>query len=265
AQARPPQARGRALRQASRGPARRERQRPRRAARGARGPTRAARRDAPEGGAADRRRRTRRGRRGRGSDRDSVHGRRRRGRGRVPARAPAEEAVVNRANRRATLSRGIVAALALSLAGAALLAALPALVGAAAAVRIVVAVLGVAYLSYVLADSAERTGRVTTIVAWTAAAAAAWLAEPPLGVYVVLHVGLIWLVRSLYRYSSVLSALADLALTALAAAFAAWAAQRAGSAWLALWCFFLVQAFHAWLPTTLRAGSAAMLRGAGGA
>lgn len=171
---------------------------------------------------------------------------------------------MSRANRKPTLSRGIVVALALSLSGAALLAALPALVGAAAALRLVVALLGLAYVAYVLADSAERTGRVTTIVAWTAAAAAAWIVEPPLGVYVLLHIGLIWLVRSLYRYSSLLSALADLALTALAAAFAVWAAQRAGSAWLSLWCFFLVQAFHAWLPAAIRADAlaAGTLRGA---
>jgi hypothetical protein len=29
-----------------------------------------------------------------------------------------------------------------------------------------------------------------------------------------------------------------------------WAAQRSGSTWLALWCFFLVLAFHALIPPT---------------
>ena len=44
----------------------------------------------------------------------------------------------------------------------------------------------------------------------------------------------------------------------LGAAFAVWAAQRSGSAWLALWCFFLVQAFHVLIPATLtQRGSAA--------
>jgi hypothetical protein len=158
--------------------------------------------------------------------------------------------------RKPTLSRGILAALGLSLAGAALLAALPPLLGPAAAIRIVVALLGLAYALYVLADAGERTGRITTAVLWAAAASAAWVGEPPLGVYVLVHIALIWLIRSLYRYSSLIVALGDLALTALAAAFAVWAAQRAGSAWLALWCFFLVQAFHAWLPATIRAGAA---------
>jgi len=48
-----------------------------------------------------------------------------------------------------------------------------------------------------------------------------------------------------------LPALADLGVSLLGAAFAAWAAQRSGSAWLALWCFFLVQAFHTLIPQAL--------------
>jgi hypothetical protein len=68
---------------------------------------------------------------------------------------------------------------------------------------------------------------------------------------VLVHVGLIWLVRSLYFYSGVLPALADLGLSVLGAAFAVWAAQRSGSAMLAFWCFFLVQAFHVLLPTAI--------------
>jgi hypothetical protein len=64
-------------------------------------------------------------------------------------------------------------------------------------------------------------------------------------------------VRSLYHYSGLPPALADFGLSLLGAAFAVWAAQRSGSAWLALWCFFLVQAFHALIPPTLARGSAA--------
>jgi len=49
----------------------------------------------------------------------------------------------------------------------------------------------------------------------------------------------------------VLPALVDLALSLLGVAFGAWAAQRSGSAGLALWCFFMVQAFHTLIPATL--------------
>jgi hypothetical protein len=104
---------------------------------------------------------------------------------------------------------------------------------------------------YVLGKSDERVGRVTTVVAWTVAAALAWASGIPFVGYVLVHVGLIWLVRSLYFYSGVLPALADLGLSVLGAAFAVWAAHRSGSAMLAFWCFFLVQAFHVLLPAAI--------------
>ncbi len=106
--------------------------------------------------------------------------------------------------------------------------------------------------------SGERVGRLTTIACWLVVAGGAWLFGLPLVGYVLLHIGLAWLVRSLYHYSGLLPALADFGLSVLGAAFAVWAAQRSGSAWLALWCFFLVQAFHALIPATLQRGSAAL-------
>jgi hypothetical protein len=158
---------------------------------------------------------------------------------------------MTRHNHDPSLFHGVVAALVFSLCGAALLAALTPIVGAASALRAVVALLGLAYLLYLLGRSGERTGRITTVAVWSVATAAIWFAEPPLAVFVLLHACMIWLVRSLYHHSSVLSALGDLALSTLAVAFAAWAASRSGSVWLALWCFFLVQAFFALLPSPM--------------
>jgi hypothetical protein len=116
---------------------------------------------------------------------------------------------------------------------------------------LVVAALGLGYVLFVMARSAERVGRLTTVALWLAIAAAAWLANLPLAGYVLVHAGLVWLVRSLYGYGVLAPALADLALTALSVAVAAWAAARSGSAWLALWCFFLAQAFAALIPAAL--------------
>jgi hypothetical protein len=139
------------------------------------------------------------------------------------------------------------------------LAALSPWLGGATARRAVIALLGFAYAVYVIASSGERVGRLTTMACWLAAAGGAWLAGLPLVAYVLLHVGLAWLVRSLYHYSGLLPALADFALSLLGAAIAVWAAQRSGSTWLALWCFFLVQAFHALIPQTLaQRGTAAL-------
>jgi len=154
-------------------------------------------------------------------------------------------------SRRPSLGLGIGAGFVLSVCGAAVLTALWPLVGYGAALRAVVALLGLAYVLYVLGKSGERVGRVTTVVAWTVAAALAWASGIPFVGYVLVHVGLIWLVRSLYFYSGVLPALADLGLSVLGAAFAVWAAHRSGSAMLAFWCFFLVQAFHVLLPAAI--------------
>jgi hypothetical protein len=156
---------------------------------------------------------------------------------------------MSRAN--STFGNGLVAAVVLSACGAALIATLAPWLGSAAALRAVIALLGLTYTLYVIGSSGERVGRITAVTCWLAIAAGAWLLELPFVGYVLVHVGLVWLARSLYHYSGSLPALADLGVSLLGAAFAAWAAQRSGSAWLALWCFFLVQAFHVLIPPTL--------------
>ncbi len=110
----------------------------------------------------------------------------------------------------ASLGAGLVAALALSACGAALLAALPSFVGNATALRAVVALLGFAYMLYTIGRSGERVGRLTTVACWVVVASGAWLMGLPLAGYVLVHIGLVWLVRSLYYYSGLLPALADL-------------------------------------------------------
>jgi hypothetical protein len=162
------------------------------------------------------------------------------------------------ASTKTSLGTGLAVAFIFSACGAALLAALSPWLGAATALHAVIALLGFAYAVYVIGRSGERVGRLTTIACWLVVVGGAWLLGLPLVGFVLLHIGLAWLVRSLYHYSGLLPALADFGLSLLGAAFAVWAAQRSGSAWLALWCFFLVQAFHALIPTTLRRGSTAL-------
>ena len=160
------------------------------------------------------------------------------------------------AKRMPPLRVGLVAALIFSVCGAAVLGALTPWLGLGAALRAVIALLGLAYVIYAIGRSGERVGRITTLVCWLVVASGAWLAGLPLVAYVLVHLGAIWLVRSLYYYSGLMPALADLGLTLLGAAFAVWAAQRADSAFLALWCFFLVQAFHVSIPASLTRGGA---------
>ena len=147
----------------------------------------------------------------------------------------------------ASLGLGLV----LSLCGAALLSVLAPMLSASFALRAVIAIVAFAYVLYLIGKSGERVGRITTVACWLVAALGAAAAGLPLAAYVLVHVGLIWLVRSLYYYSGLLPALADFGLGVLGVVFAVWAAQRTGSAWLAFWCFFLTQSFHALIPQSL--------------
>lgn len=151
-----------------------------------------------------------------------------------------------------TFFEGVALALAASLAGSALYTALTTVLPSGWVLRGLIAGLGLVYVLYLLTRSRERVGRVTALTAWALAAGAAWFIEPPLGPYVLVHLGLIWLVRSLYFYSSVIPALADLGLNALGLAAAVWAATQSGSVFLSIWCFFLVQALFVAIPTQLR-------------
>ena len=95
-------------------------------------------------------------------------------------------------------------------------------------------------------------GRVTTLSLWSALAVITWWFAPPLPLYLLIHVGAVWLVRSLYFYSGILPALMDLGLSGLSISAAVWAATRSGSVFLATWCFFLVQALFVTIPPAIK-------------
>ena len=126
--------------------------------------------------------------------------------------------------------------------------------------RVVVAGAALAYLLRTLARANERTGRVVCVALWLAATCGAWWLGVGLPGFVLLHVAAIWLVRSLYAYSTFVEAALDLGLSALAMSFAVWAGVRTESLFLAVWCFFLIAAMHVAVPSaaaalTSRAGS----------
>lgn len=153
---------------------------------------------------------------------------------------------------RLSLTGGVVAAFVLSIAGAGVLAVLGPFLGIGIVARGVIALLSFAYVLYLVSRSGERVGRIATIACWLVCAALAWLAGLPFLAFVLVHVGLLWLVRSLYYYSGLLPALIDFGLCLLGTVFAVWSAQRTGSFGLALWCFFLAQAFHVLIPASFR-------------
>jgi hypothetical protein len=148
--------------------------------------------------------------------------------------------------------QGVIVAAVLGFFAAAIVATLAPFVAVGALLRLLVPVLGLAYLLYLLNRSGERLGRITTLTLWIGMTAVTWWIAPPLPLYLMIHVGAIWLVRSLYFYSGVLPALMDLGLNAMSLSAAVWAITRSGSVFLATWCFFLVQALFVTIPPAVQ-------------
>ena len=120
--------------------------------------------------------------------------------------------------------------------------------------KLLIPALGLAYILYLFSRSEERTGRVTSLTIWTVFAITTWIIGPPLTLYILLHVSALWLIRSLYFYSSLVPALIDFALNLLGTATAFWAISHSGSVFLAIWCFFLTQALFVLIPRAVGHG-----------
>lgn len=157
--------------------------------------------------------------------------------------------------KRPTFFEGVAVAIATSVMGTVLYTVMVSVFPGTAVLRLLIAVLGLGYVIYLLSRSRERIGRLTVSVVWLLAAGTIWIVDPPLMYYVLVHIGLIWLIRSLYFYSSVFPALADLGLNAASLAAAFWAVSQSQSVLLSIWCFFLVQALFVFIPTRLRKSS----------
>jgi hypothetical protein len=157
---------------------------------------------------------------------------------------------MNARNARPLFGREAGIGLLLSVTGGGLFMLVSGLLGTDGALRTVIAFVGGCYVLRQLTVSRRRIGRITAITLWCLSACAAWLLQPPLVLYVLIHVGLAWLVRSLYRYVSFLSVTADLGLSGAALGIAIWTLSRTGSLVLAIWCFFLLQALHVAIPAT---------------
>lgn len=147
-----------------------------------------------------------------------------------------------------TLLKGVFAALVLSLVGGSVFTAAKHLTDPTTALEVVIALVSAGYLVWLVSRSEARIGRVTTLAAWCVATAVLWIAAAPLPLYLLTHVAMIWLVRSLYFHSSVIPALLDLCLNVLSVGAALWAVEQTASVFVALWCFFLVQALFVAIP-----------------
>ncbi|MCG7950054.1 MAG: hypothetical protein JAZ17_27960 [Candidatus Thiodiazotropha endolucinida] len=120
--------------------------------------------------------------------------------------------------------------------------------------HLLIATMGLIYVIYLLCRSGEKVGRLTSVSVWLAAAVVIWLMGLGLPLYLMAHLGLVWLIRSLYFYSSLISVLADLALVLFGLAASVWALLQTGNLFLSVWSFFLVQALFV-IPNTWKRAS----------
>ena len=153
---------------------------------------------------------------------------------------------------RPSLGAGIVVAAVASLLGAVLCNSMVAWLPAEAIFRVLVSGLGFAYAMYLLMHSGEAVGRVLVVLLWLLMSLTAWVLVSSEPIFLCLHLGALWLLRSLYYYSSALCALLDLALCVFSLSAAVAAALHTGSYFLVIWCFFAGQAFFTVIPISVR-------------
>ncbi len=117
------------------------------------------------------------------------------------------------------------------------------------------ALLVLGYVLYLLRLNGARIGNVALFSCTLLGLGGGLLGGAGTPALVGIGVALVWIVRSLLAYSSVVMALADGALSAVALGAAAWAFTETGSLFWAVWCFALTQALWPLLPE--RPGSSA--------
>jgi hypothetical protein len=153
--------------------------------------------------------------------------------------------------KRPNFLEGTVVGVIASIAASALFATLVWFFNPANVLELIVTGISFGYILYLLARSNEKTGRVVVLTAWSIIATLAWMLSLPLTLFIFVHVTLLWLVRSLYFYSSLLSSLIDMGLTGLSLAVALWAGMHTSSLFLSIWCFFLIQALFVTIPARI--------------
>jgi hypothetical protein len=152
----------------------------------------------------------------------------------------------------ATLFEGIFVAFLFSLISSVTYFALSSIFSDSFLIQLLITGLSFAYILYLLSRSKAPIGRITSVVVWTVAVIFLWFFSPPISVFLLIHLLMIWLIRSLYYYSSLFSSLLDFALNGLSVATAFWAANHTDSLFLTIWCFFLIQTLFVLIPQKLK-------------
>lgn len=152
-----------------------------------------------------------------------------------------------------SFNEGVAVALFSSIIVAALFSLISYLLLGGGAFKLLIAGISFFYIMYLLLRTKERTGRIAVVLIWFVTTLLSLVFSPSLFLYVSIQLFMVWLLRSIYFYNSIFSALIDLALTGMSVAVAVWAWIVSGSMFLTIWCFFLVQALFVFIPKTFSA------------
>ncbi len=150
--------------------------------------------------------------------------------------------------KRLSFLRGSVIGFGISVVGAVLFSVLSTSFSNDLVIRWIIAGAGLFYVIQLIRVSEQRVGYIATVVIWIIASAILFWWCPSLVLHLAAHTTLIWLVRSLYFYSSLLPTFTDFGFSFLSFCAAIWAAAHTGNVFLSIWCFFLVQAMCATIP-----------------
>ena len=150
--------------------------------------------------------------------------------------------------KKATFMEGVGIALIASIAVASLFTVMSSMFIGGSLFMFLVSGLSLVYILYLLLRSKERVGRVTVIITWSAITLFSLVFVSSAILFVGIQLLMIWLMRSLYFYNSVFSALIDLFMTVMSMVVAMWALTVTGSLFLTFWSFFLVQALFVYIP-----------------
>jgi len=153
--------------------------------------------------------------------------------------------------KRESFLRGVVVAFIFAVFSAVGFIALKPVFGATLLLQWLIAACAGLYIVYLLSRSNEKSGRLAVPALWALGTIVIWHTVPGLTLFLLAHVGMVWLVRSLYFHAGILSALLDLALCAAAVLAAVAAARSSHSVFLSVWSFFLVQALFVAIPTVV--------------
>jgi hypothetical protein len=114
-------------------------------------------------------------------------------------------------------------------------------------INVLIGSLALLYIFNVLRTSRVKTGQSFLGLLSIGVLGLGALLFPP-GLYLLFSVAMLWLMRSLYSYSSLISALLDSMLCVLSLGAGLWGYAASGSIAAAVWCFFLLQALYVLIP-----------------